>query len=101
MFGAARLELLQQRKQELLRTLDEERRRITSECAVVRERLAWVEKVARVADQISPFLGVAAPLIGFLLARRASASGSGLQRLASVLPLATRLLAAIRQLRQG
>lgn len=54
MFRSTRLILLRQRKQELLRTGESQRRLLKSECLSVEPRLEWLDSVVSVASCEQP-----------------------------------------------
>ena len=99
MFPAARLKVLQQRKQELLCESEVHRRLLTVECAAVRQRLEWLNSAVNVARRVTPFLGLAAPLWQTWWARGRGERG-WLGRVTDALPLASRFADAVHQLIQ-
>jgi hypothetical protein len=96
MFPAARLKILQQRKQELLCESEVQRRLLTLECAAVGQRLEWLNSAVNVARRVAPFLGLAAPLWQTWSARRNGERG-WLGRITNALPLARRFAGAVQQ----
>ena len=96
MFPAARLKILQQRKQELLCESEVHRRLLALECAAVGQRLEWLNSAVNVARRVAPCLGLAAPLWQTWLARGRGKRG-WLGRITAALPLASRFAGAVQQ----
>ena len=103
MFPAARLNVLRQRRQELLAASEAHRRLLVVECAAVQERLEWLDRGVTIARRLKPFVGLAVPLLSVWAARRGNRGRSWIDRIASALPAARRFMSGVREFvqRQG
>jgi hypothetical protein len=75
MFAHEEMNALQSRKQELLLQSEVNRRMLARDSKRLQATLAWADSGIDLARKINPAFMIAAPLLGFWLARRA-ASGS-------------------------
>jgi len=97
MFPAARLNLLCQRKQELLATSEVNRRLFAVESAAIQKRLEWLDGTVSVARRVSPFISLAASLLGFRSGRHENGRRSWFGTIASALPIAGRFASVVRR----
>jgi len=99
MFSASRLKLLQQRKKELLRESEGQRRLLAAECAAVQRGLEWLDCAVKATRRFAPFLGLVAPLWQTWSASR-NGERSWLSRISDALPIANRVAGAVQQFMQ-
>jgi hypothetical protein len=97
MFPAARLNLLCQRRQELLAASEVHRRLLAVECAAVQQRLEWVDPTVSIVRRLKPFASLAAPLLSAWTTRRENREPSWIGIVATALPMAGRVTRAIQQ----
>ena len=97
MFPAARLNLLCQRKQELLATSEVKRRLFAVECAGIQQRLEWLDRIVSVTRRVRPFIFLLAPLLVVWTGQHKNGGPSWIGTIASALPMAGRVASAVQQ----
>ena len=97
MSPATRLNVLRQRRQELLAASEAYRRLLFVECTAVQQRLEWLDRTVTVARRLRPFISLAAPLLGIWAAQRRNRGRSWIGRFASAMPVAGRFVSAVRE----
>jgi hypothetical protein len=98
MFAGARLDLIRQRKEDLLQTLEAQRRMLVLECLVAHQRMAWLERAVALGERLGPVLGLVTPLLGAWLSRRSAGPKSWLSRLTDYASIAVRLTSVVQKL---
>jgi hypothetical protein len=97
MFSATRLNVLRQRRQELLAASEAHRRLLSVECIAVQQRLEWLDRTVTAARRLRPFISLATPLLGIWAARRRNRGRSWIGNIASALPAGERYVSAVRE----